>query len=450
MGKKKLALLLSSFMLISTLAGCGSGGSEPTTGDATDNKVLKIAAFEGGYGKAHWEKLADNFEAANEGVTVELTVASNLEEVIRPQIQAGNVPDIIYLATGRPDALTETFVKEESLHDLSGMLDKKIPGEDVTVKEKMLPGFVENSATNPYGDGKTYLAPLFYSPTGLFYNKGLLKEKGYELPKTWDEMFALGDKAKGDGISLFTYATSGYLDCTMPALLAGAGGIEAFESAMNYEEGFWNSDEAKLALDTVGKLKDYLEPSVVSNANPQGFMNNQQLILDNKALFIPNGTWLPDEMKDAPRAEGFDWGFMAYPAFKDGGDQYSVSFIEQMYIPKDAANKELAEDFMAYMYSDEAVGIIAENAKAVVPVKGSIEIASEYLEPLQIELLSMYDNGAKAILGGFAATTPIEGLNFTDIYVGTIDSIMSGDKTVAEWQTSLHEASEQLRAAIIK
>ncbi|GAB6168897.1 N-acetylglucosamine/diacetylchitobiose ABC transporter substrate-binding protein [Clostridium carnis] len=449
MKKRRLALLLSSFMLVTTLAGCGSKGDTAAT-NGGESKTLKIAAFEGGYGKVYWEKLKENFEKSHEGVTVELTVASNLEEVIRPQIQSGNVPDLIYLATGRKDALTETFIKEQGLHDLSNVLSKKVPGEDVTVKDKMLPGFVDSTATNPYSDGKTYLAPLFYSPTGLFYNKTLFKEKGYELPKTWDQMFALGEKAKGDGIALWSYPTNGYLDCMIPPMLAAAGGIDAFKDAMNYKEGFWNSDPAKKTLETIGKLKDYLEPTVVANANPQGFKNNQQLILDNKALFVPNGTWLPDEMKDAPRAQGFEWGFMPYPAFKDGGDQYSVSFIEQMYIPKDAKNKDLAEDFMAYMYSDEAVAIVAENAKAVIPVKGSIEIAKKYLDPLQIELLQMYDNGAKAIMGGFAATEPVEGLNFTDVYVGTVDSVMTGDKSVADWQKALQDASDKLRAAIIK
>lgn len=447
MKKKKLAFLLSALMLASALAGCGS---KPTANTAEEGKILKIAAFEGGYGKAHWEKMKEKFEAANEGVTVELQIASNIEEVIRPQIQAGNIPDLVYLATGRPDALTETFIKEQSLSDLSAVLEKTVPGEDVKVKDKILPGFLDTKATNPYSDGKTYLAPLFYGPTGLFYNKALITEKGYELPKTWDEMFALGDKAKADGISLFSYATTGYLDCTIPPVLAAAGGVEAVDKAMNYEEGFWNSAEAKKALDTIGKIKDYLEPTVVANANKQGFKNNQQLILDNKALFIPNGTWLPDEMKDAPRAEGFEWGFMAYPSFDKDGDNYSVNFFEQMYIPKEASNKELAEDFMAYMYSDEAAAIIAENAKGVIPVKGAIDIAKEYLEPLQIDMLSIYDNGSLPLMTGFAATTPVEGVNFTDVYVGTVDSIMSGDKTVEDWQKALQEASDKLRAAIIK
>lgn len=448
MKKKRIACLLSALMVATTFVGCGGNGNG--NAQSEEKKVLKIAAFEGGYGKEYWETLKTNFEKANEGVTVELTVASNLEEVIRPQIQAGNMPDLIYLATGRPDALTETFIKDQSLADISELLEKEVPGEGVKVKDKLLPGFVGNSVTNPYGDGKTYLAPLFYGPTGLFYNKGLFEQKGWEVPKTWDEMFALGDKAKAEGISLFSYATAGYLDCTIPAIIAGEGGNDSVKALYNYKEGFWSSDAAKKGLDTVAKLKDYLEPSVVANANAQGFKNNQQLILDNKALFIPNGSWLPGEMADAPKAEGFEWGFMAYPTFAENGKQYSVNFIEQMYVPKDAANKDLAMDFMAYMYSDEAVKIIGEKAKGVVPTKGSMDLVKEYLDATQIELFQIYDNGALPIIENFAATNAVEGLNFTDIYVGTIDSIMTGEKTVDDWQKELVEASDKLREAIIK
>ncbi|MGL5646562.1 MAG: carbohydrate ABC transporter substrate-binding protein [Clostridium sp.] len=450
MKKRRIVGLLGAMIMGLSLISCGGDAGGSGDSGAKEEKVLKIAAFKGGYGKEYWEELKANFEKNNEGVTVELTVEENLEEVIRPQIQAGNVPDLVYLATNRKDALTETFIKEEAVHDLSGVLDKTVPGENVKVKDKILPGFLDTSATNPYSDGKTYLAPLFYSPTGLFFNKKLFEEKGYKVPETWDEMFALGDKAKKDGISLFAYPTSGYFDGVMASLLAGSGGIEGFNKAMAYEKDFWNSKEAKQALDIVGKMKSYLEPTVVANANPQGFKNNQQLVLDNKALFIPNGSWLPGEMEDAPRAKGFEWGFTAYPSFEKGGDSYSYNFLEQMYIPKEAKNKELAEDFMAYMYSDEAVKIIGEKAKAVVPVKGSIDLAKSGLTELQVELLGIFDRGAKPVMGTFVATKPVEGVNFTDVYMGTIDSIMTGDKSVEDWQKALTEASDKLREAIIK
>lgn len=69
------------------------------------------------------------------------------------------------------------------------------------MREKIISGFLDTSITNPYSDGKTYLAPMLYGPCGLFYNANLLKSKNWQLPKTWDEMWELGEKAKAEGIA---------------------------------------------------------------------------------------------------------------------------------------------------------------------------------------------------------------------------------------------------------
>ena len=46
------------------------------------------------------------------------------------------------------------------------------------------------------------------------------------FPTTWEEFFALGDAAKADGVALFTFPQSGYLDATIYSMLAQAGGTE--------------------------------------------------------------------------------------------------------------------------------------------------------------------------------------------------------------------------------
>ena len=66
--------------------------------------------------------------------------------------------------------------------------------------------------------------------------------KKYDLPTTWDEFFALGDKAKADGIALFTYPQSGYFDATMYQMLAQAGGIDFYNKAVNYDKDTWNRE----------------------------------------------------------------------------------------------------------------------------------------------------------------------------------------------------------------
>ena len=113
----------------------------------------------------------------------------------------------------------------------------------------------------------------------------------------------MAEKAKKDGISLFTYPVSGYLDSFFPALLANAGGVDLFNKTMKYDTGAFTSDGATKAFEALGTFLQNVEPSTVANANPQSFTKNQQLILDNKALFMPNGTWVVGEMAKAPRAE---------------------------------------------------------------------------------------------------------------------------------------------------
>lgn len=448
MRKKMLSVLLSAAMITAMLTGCGSTPKETVDSKTPDGagdsgQVLKVAAFEGGYGAEVWTEIAQAFEASHPGVRVELTVDKKLEDVISPSMKAGEYPDVVHLATGREAGLTETLTKEKALMPLTDVLEMTVPGENVKVKDKVIPGFLDTLATNPYNDGVTYYAPMFYGPCGLFYNAALLKEKGWEVPATWDEMWELGDKAKAEGIYLFTYPTTGYFDAFTYALLSSAGGPEFYNKCMTYEEGIWETEEASKVFGIVEKLAAYTEPTTVANANNDNFTKNQQLILDNKAIFCPNGTWLPGEMKDAPRADGFEWGFTALPAVNSGEKGCSFCFFEQMWIPSEAVNQDMAKEFVAYMYSDEAAKIFAGHG-AIQPVAG----VSEYLTGDDKLFYSIYDNGASAVMGGFAATAPVEGTTMADALFGTVNSVVSGDKTVDEWRQLVTETSDKYRNAM--
>ena len=142
--KKVLAAVMTLAMSASVLAGCGGNNNTAQT-QTTDNaaqttdsaaqtadnaaqttqeetktdadagaqveeQVLKVAAFEGGYGAEMWSEVAAAFEASHPGVTVELTVDKKLEDVISPSMKAGDYPDVVHLATGREAALTETLM----------------------------------------------------------------------------------------------------------------------------------------------------------------------------------------------------------------------------------------------------------------------------------------------------------------------------------------------------
>lgn len=443
--KKAVSFILLTAMTLTLLCGCTKKEAE------TDQNTLKVAAIETAYGTQIWKEIATAFETANPGVKVQLTIDKNLEDVISPKMKSGDYPDVVHLAVGRTSALTETMIKDNALRDLSDMLNKTVPGESVTVRDKIISGFLDTQITNPYSDGKTYLAPMFYGPCGLFYDEAFLKSKGWAVPETWDEMWALGDQAKAEGIALFTYPTTGYFDGFLFALLYEAGGPEFFNRAMNYEEGIWETEEANQVFSIMEKLSSYTESTTVANANDTNYLKNQQLILDHKALFMPNGAWVIGEMKDAPRDDSFIWGFSALPAITKGGDRYSYTFFEQIWSPKQAKNPELADQFMAFLYSDEAARIFASKsddptAPAIQPIQG----ISDMLEGDTKSLYSVYDNGVKVAMGSFATTEAVEGVSMKDALFGTFDSIVSGQKDVASWKEAVIKASNSLRAALKK
>ena len=208
--KKIIALLLALAMALSLVA-CGGnekpaetqapaveGGETPATEAPAEAVTIKVAAIETAYGSQVWADVVAAFTAET-GINVELVTDKQLEDVLTGPMQNGEFPDVVHLATGRPAGLTEQLVKQNALHPLTNMLSLTIPGETVKVSEKIAGGFTDNNIVAPYGDGVTYMAPMFYSPCGLFYNAKLFEEKGWEVPTTWDEMWALGDLAAAEG-----------------------------------------------------------------------------------------------------------------------------------------------------------------------------------------------------------------------------------------------------------
>ena len=174
---------------------------------------------------------------------------------------------------------------------------------------------------------------------------------------------------------------------------------------------------------------------------------------------MPNGNWVIGEMA-ASTPEDYEWGMMGVPKWSEDESQSVYTFTEQMWVPADAPNMDLAKEFVKFMYSDEVVDICLNNkttdkesgkesdTPVVVPVKGAADKLPDGVTKDCYAAATADD--VVAVTGKWATTAPIEGLDMAKAVYGPIESINTGDMTVDEWQKQLVETWEKCAAALEK
>lgn len=467
-----IALVCMLTLVVSLFAGCSSKKEQPssedtnTTGDTEqvdkekpdeqaekesdtkefENKELDIAIFQGAYGREFWDALAEKFMEKYPGTKINITANPKLGDMIKPKVVAGNLPDFIYLNVDDPSGVIKGLIKDNALMELTDVFNSKALDKDALIKDLILPGFLDTVFCTPYGDGKIYGAPYNYGVMGLWYNKNYFDKKGYKPPKTWDEFFALNESAKKDGRALFTYQGiyPGYLEEIMIPALYSAGGQEAVDAFLGYGEGFWSSDAAKKTLEVFKKI------ATTDNALMKGTvaLNHTQAqteFMQGKAMFCVNGSWFEGEMQDAPREEGFEFGFAGVPAFNEGDPVIALVGIEQMYIPAKAKNPELAKEFLKFVYTDEGIRLNGEKAKAVLAVKGAVDAVKEYITPSAYNCYKAVESGMHPVVGSFKPVASGSKINISDEVYKPFSSIMNRQMTVEEYAEKMEKVYKQVR-----
>ena len=435
--KSVAAALLAAVTCVS-MAACGSGG------DTNADGKVEITMWHNsttGDGKAYWESAAKAFEKENPNVTIKIEAIQNedMDGKLQTALQDPNSAPDIFMARGGQKL--RDVVEAGQAMDLTDKISDTVKNQMATAE-----------ATGTI-DGKIYSVQQSVLPGGIWYSKDLFEKAGItETPKTWDEFFALGEQAKEDGIALFTYPQPGYFDATMYQMLAQAGGMEFYNKAVNYDANTWTSAEGKQVIDTIAKLAspEYLWSDTVANANADGgFKINQQAVIDNKALFMPNGNWVIGEMANST-PEGFNWGMMAPPKFTADQENYIYTFTEQMWVPAEAPNMELAKEFIKFMYSDEVVDLMLANKvenketgeKVATPIVSPVLGASDKLEDGVVKdtYTLASSEGYNAVAGTWATTKAIDGFDMKGTVYGAIDALNTGDLTADAYQQQLIDA----------
>ncbi|WP_392542292.1 ABC transporter substrate-binding protein [Oryzobacter telluris] len=199
--KRRFAALTGVVAVALTATACGGssedGGSDGTSSGSTSTidcapyktfgdlkgktvtVYTSITAPEDGPHQASYKP----FEACT-GVTIKYEGSKEFEAQLPVRVKGGNAPDIAYLPQ---PGLLKTMVETGKV--------KPAPAEVTANVDKNMPDFKEYGTV----DGTFYAAPLGANVKSfVWYSPQAFKDKGYEIPKTWDALLALSDKIVAD------------------------------------------------------------------------------------------------------------------------------------------------------------------------------------------------------------------------------------------------------------
>jgi len=466
---KVLGILILLLVLLAFTAACDSEEAPPVEEEEPpiteeepeedDDEILHIAVFEGGYGREFWYELIERFEAANPGVTVEMQISPDIETIISPQLAVGEIPDFMAIPVTEAGFMTAMIQNNEFL-DLTDFFDSDaLNNPGVAIRDLIIPGMLESTAYAPYGDGRIFLAPFTASPMGPVYNITLFDEMGWTVPATWDEFFAMdallddpdafatiGGNEERRAIFTYQGIHAGYLESILWPAIAGAGGMEAIHAIENYEEGAWENPAVRSIIEIFARMgtEGYLMDGTVALDHTQ----SQADMMLGRALFIPNGVWFVNEMADAPREDGFEFAIAPVPTLETGQPRYVLSSFEQLSIPADAPNTELALEFLRFFYTDETIASFAQHADGSLAILGAREIAANDLSPSVLNMLRAYDEGTFMLMS-FAPIPPGLPISMPDeIFDARMTPLMTGEMSPDDYIQEMEDLSAQIREHI--
>lgn len=420
--KKKLAIILSSLMLLSMATGCGgsktsepakSTGSTPSQGEASSAASQEGTASEGGAftpsGKvdkdikatltfAAWDTAAiglydsldleSRFQEYYPNVSIEIEQSKDDSEYwqsMQIRASANQLPDIMY---NKPFTLSRY---QEYLLDLS---------------TELAPEIENNTLASGYAmNGKVLGLPEKSVGDYIFYWEDMFTEAGVEVPETWEGMIEAAKKLQefhGKDDAEYSAIAIGAKDEWptypftefMPALISGNG--QNWNTMATQDAPFAQGTDVSVAYH---KIYDLFTAGVCGK-DPLGIGQYQAvgLFAQRKASIIAAGPWCLSNIKDAnPDITGLSTFYV--PVRDSASDAFNT--IAQgdnfMGVTTHSENPDLAMEFIRFYFSEawypEYVASIGDDStmKNFPKEKDPVLAAADEKQPNATVV--MYDGG---------------------------------------------------------
>lgn len=211
MKKRLLAALLSSALVMTTLAGCSSkSGSSDMVTELTEPITIEMWHYMNGGQADALNSIIEDFNATNDkGITVNAISQGSIVDLNKKVISAAQSNSLPAIINVYPDIATG-LIEDKKLVNLSSFINDKNVGM-ADEMDDFVDTFIEE--TSQWGEGKVYGLPMTKSTEVLYVNKNMLESLGYTLEDledlTFEKLAEISNKAVTElGVAGFGFDSS--------------------------------------------------------------------------------------------------------------------------------------------------------------------------------------------------------------------------------------------------
>lgn len=400
---------------------------------------LDVVIFKGGFGDDYAIYVNGMYSKRFPDAQITYAGIQRLGEQLQPRFVAGTPPDVID-NSGAGNLDNAALVAEGQLSDLADLLAApSLDTEGKTLGETLVPGSQDPGIFN----GTQYLLNLALTAFGVWYSSTYMESKGYTYPETWDEMLTLCEEIKGSGVA--PWVTTGvhpqYARQFLFDQMLWKHDPDAIKNIENLEADAWKAPAVAEVLEALYQLaeKGYL----LQGWEGLDHIQSQNEWLQGKAIFIPVGTWLENEMKDSIPP---DFNMVLAPTPSLPGDKIPFAGIfagggEPFIVPSQGKNVLGGKEWLRLLLSREGGKVFAESTKSLSTVIGSGE---------GLDLGTAFASAQAAIAAAGANTYVTQYQDwyteFADEVKAQLASLLQMQISIEEFQDNVQQAADDLKS----
>jgi len=429
-----------------TLASCAAGGSAapPATGGAKSatnpfgvkaKSTVAATIFNGGYGTDYVDFAAAVMAKQKNGVTANVSPATNIAQTLQPKFVAGNPPDLVDNSGANAIGIATIRGQLAELSDL--IASNNYEGKKIA---DTLYGGVTKPGTL---DGKLLILNYVLTVYALWYSASLFEANGWTVPKTWDEAYELGLKAKAKGKYLFIWGKEAatYYQTLAIASAIKEGGDEVRLSLENLEKDCWSKPAVQSVFKGMKKIIDagMFKPG---GAGTQFTAAQAQWSNDEDGLLYPSGSWIENEMIKQTKSGFKMTGAPELTVTSSSKLPYEAMHStagEPFIVPSKGANAAGGKELLRAMLSNEAATNFAKTRLTPTIVKGTVPADGFGSTALVSQSKLLTDAGDNVFSWNFV---DLYGLNQDQLVVW--NTFLSGKSSVAELTSCLQKITDKV------